>query len=137
MFRLRFAQLVEAGEISEADAQTFAKWVNLTNTPTFNIYIMGRTGMLDHLKGDEGYNATMRVLEVMGLEGVVFNNKSAQPLEEQFWEQFDGAFDLSEQEMRRELPNFVTDPSNQAKVQALLAGDGTAAIDGEQTQRLA
>jgi len=38
--------------------------------------------------------------------------------------------------MRRELPNFVTDPSNQAKVAALLAGNDSA-IAHEKTQKLA
>jgi hypothetical protein len=43
------------------------------------------------------------------------------PYEQQFWEQFDIVMGLSEDEMRQELPNFITDPSNQAKVEALLA----------------
>lgn len=37
--------------------------------------------------------------------------------------------------MRRELPVFVTDPSNKAKVEALLAGRKNI-IPGEETQRL-
>lgn len=31
--------------------------------------------------------------------------------------------ELSEQEMIKELPAFVTDPANQVKVQALIAGE--------------
>jgi hypothetical protein len=53
------------------------------------------------------------------------------PYEQQFWEQFDIIMGLSEDEMRQELPNFITDPSNQAKVDALLA-DKT----GETNQKL-
>lgn len=82
IFRLRFAQLVEAGEISESDAQSFTRWVGLYDHPTFNLYILARTGHLDHLSGDEGYQATMRVLETMGLGAINFDNKTAQPLEE-------------------------------------------------------
>lgn len=82
MFRLRFAQLVEAQEISEQDAQTFSRWVGLTEHPTFNIYIMGRTGLLDHLAGDEGYQATMRVMDNMGLGAVKFDRNTAMPMEE-------------------------------------------------------
>lgn len=37
--------------------------------------------------------------------------------------------------MRRELPVFVTDPSNQAKVEALLAGRKNV-IANEETHRL-
>jgi hypothetical protein len=54
----------------------------MTGTPTFNIYIMARTGKLDHLQADEGYEATMKVLKIMGLDAIEFNHHSAQPLEE-------------------------------------------------------
>lgn len=94
--------------------------------------------MLDHLSDDEGYQATMRVLEAMGLDAINFDRTSAQPLEEQFWEQFDGVFNLTEVEMKKELPNFVTDPSNQAKVQAILHEHSDAkALNAENTQKLA
>ena len=40
--------------------------------------------------------------------------------------------------MRKELPNFVTDPNNRAKVEALLADDEPAQIaEEETTQKLA
>ena len=39
--------------------------------------------------------------------------------------------------MRQELPNFVTDPNNRAKVEALLAGvEDQKQISGETTQKL-
>jgi len=79
----------------------------------------------------------MRVLDIMGLGAIDFNDKSAQPMEEQFWEQFDGVFALTETEMRRELPNIITDPANQAKVEALLAGRSQEAVGAENTQKLA
>jgi len=120
-FRLKFAQLVDGEGISKADADAFAKFVGLEGTPAFNIYILARTGKLDHLKDDAGFQATMRVLTAMGFETVEFNTNSAQPLEEQFWEQFDGMYELTEAEMKADLPLFVTDPSNRAKVEALIA----------------
>lgn len=132
-FRLRFATLVQNKEISEADANAFSKWVGMTGTPTFNIYIMARTGKLDHLSGDEGFQATMKVLKAMGLDAIEFDHNSAQPLEEQFWEQFDGAYQLNEAEMRADLPVFVTDPNNRAKVEALIGGRSDAS---ESTKRL-
>lgn len=135
MFRLRFAQLVQEGEISEADATTFSQWVDMTGHPSFNLYIMARQGHLDHLQGDASFQATMRVLETMGLGAIQFNSTSAQPLEEQFWDQFDGVYQLTEQELTRELPNFVTDPNNRAKVDALLSGRSDDSK--EQTRQLA
>ena len=106
----------------------------MTGTPTFNIYIMARTGKHDHLQADEGYQATMKVLKTMGLDAIEFNHNSAQPLEEQFWEQFDGVFSLTEAEMRSDLPLFITDPTNRAKVEALIGGG--AAGSAENTRRL-
>jgi hypothetical protein len=37
--------------------------------------------------------------------------------------------------MRKELPNFITDDSNKAKVEALIGGS-RGAIDSEATQKL-
>lgn len=75
-------------------------------------------------------------MEKLGLDHIEIDRKSAQPYEEQFWEQYDVIQDLSEEEMRKELPVFITDPSNQAKVEALLAGRPNASIPAEHTQRL-
>ena len=75
-------------------------------------------------------------MEKLGLDSIEIDRKSAQPYEEQFWEQYDVIQNLSEEEMRKELPMFVTDPSNQAKVEALLAGRKNVAIPQEETHRL-
>lgn len=137
MFRLRFAQLVEAGEIAESDASDMSRWIDLAGHPTFSIYIMARQGQLDHLQNDEGFQATMRVLDTMGLGAIQLSPHSAQPAEEQFWEQFDGVYQLTEQEMKRELPNFVTDPSNRAKVEALMEGHQESIKAADASRQLA
>jgi len=120
-FNLTFAALADSGEIDQADADAFSKFVGLHNTPCFNLWIMAKQGKFDHLKDDEGFQATMRVMSAMGMDAVEFNDKSAQPYEEQFWAQFDGIYELTEAKMKQDLPLFVTDPSNQAKVEAILA----------------
>jgi len=112
MFKLRFAQLVESGEISASDAQNFHAFIGPTNQSCFNVYIMARCGLLDHMQSDAGFQATMHVMTTMGLDAVEFNDKTAMPTEEQFWSQFDGVYELTEAELKRELPNIVTDPSN-------------------------
>lgn len=58
------------------------------------------------------------------------------PFEQQFWEFFDLRFDLTEEELLRELPKFVTDPSNKAKVEALYAGRSKEALETEETKRI-
>jgi hypothetical protein len=107
--------------VSQSDADAFVKFIGLTGTPAFNTYIMARNGLLSHLDNDEGFKATIRVMDAMGLDAIEFNDKTAQPIEEQFWEQFDGVFGLTEAGLKEDLPYFVTDPSNQAKVEALFA----------------
>lgn len=61
------------------------------------------------------------------------------PVEEQFWQQFDGFYQLTESGMRKELPNFITDPSNLAKVSALLEDGGNPedALPSEETRQIA
>ena len=44
--------------------------------------------------------------------------------------------ELSEEEMIKELPVFVTDPNNRAKVEALLEGRKRDAIGHEETKTL-
>ena len=68
-----------------------------------------------------------------------FSQQTAMPLEDQFWQQFDGFFQLTETSMRKELPNFISDPSNLAKVQALIDGgeDSANALPTEETRQIA
>jgi len=57
----------------------------------------------------------------MGFDAVEFNNKTTQPLEDQFWDQFDGLYDLTEDGLRENIPLLITDPNNRAAVDALVA----------------
>jgi len=75
-------------------------------------------------------------LDKLGLGKIDIDRKTSNPYECQFWEQFDILMELSEEEMIRELPTFVTDPTNQAKVEALIAGRKRDAIGHEESQKL-
>jgi hypothetical protein len=112
IFKLRFCNLVEAGDITQEEANAFKSFIDLQNVPTFNLYIYGRLGQLPHLEQDAGYQATVKVMEKLGLGLVELDRLTSMPYEQQFWEQFDIIMNLSEEEMRRDLPYFVTDPSN-------------------------
>lgn len=131
MFAIRFCQLIEQGTVTQDEADAFQKFIDMSNVPSFNLYIYAKLGQLQHLEGDEGYEASKSVMEKLGLSNVEFSRETAMPYEQQFWEQFDIIMGLSEDEMRQELPNFITDPSNQAKVDALLADKS-----GETNQKL-
>ena len=91
---------------------------------------------MEHLQQDAGYQATNRVLEKLGLGKIDIDRTTSNPPECQFWEQFDILMELSEEEMIKELPTFVTDPNNRAKVEALIAGRKREAIGHEETHQI-
>lgn len=134
MFKLRFAYLVEEGKISESDAAAFRDYVDLSGGASFTNYLYASLGQLPQ---DESFHAASRVMEALGLTRVEIDRKTAQPYEEQFWDQYDVIFELTEEGLARELPSFVTDPSNKAKVEALIAGRRASAVGQEGTERLA
>lgn len=135
---MRFAECVDSGTIAEADADKFLQFVGGVNHPTFSLFILAKSGKLAHLANDEGFQATMRVLDTLDLGDVTVSQLTSMPVEEQFWQQFDGFYQLTEKDMRKELPNFITDPANLAKVQALLSeGDSDKALPAEETRQIA
>ena len=128
-FKLRYAMLVDSNSVSKADADAFSKFVGLNGTPAFTLFISAKLGKLEHLKDDAGYQATTRVLSALGFDNIQFDTHTAEPLEEQFWQQFDGLYQLSEHELRQDLHLIVLDPSNRAKVEALLAAEEQASLN--------
>lgn len=44
--------------------------------------------------------------------------------------------ELNEEEMMKELPTFITDPTNQAKVEALLAGRKKEVLGTEASRQI-
>lgn len=126
MFKLRFAYLVEEGKISESDAAAFRNYVDLQGDGSFTSYLYTNLGLYP---AQEGFESAARVMEALGLSRVEIDRKSAQGYEEQFWDQFDVIFELSEEGLAKELPVFVTDPSNKAKVEALIASRKVGAIE--------
>ena len=68
------AAAVESGAISADDHAKFTQFVGMTQTPTFSLFIMARSGQLAHLERDEGYQATLRVLGAVGLGEVGITN---------------------------------------------------------------
>ncbi len=101
---------MENGEISESDAEAFARYVDLHNTFSLCIYLWGSTGKLGDVDSDAAHQATARVMEKLGLDGIHLDYNSAQEHEGQFWDQFDYLMELNEADMMKQLPLFVTDP---------------------------
>lgn len=136
MFKLRVAGYNQQGDISDEDLKAFKRFTSMSSQPVFSTYLYAKLGKLPHLQNDADFQATARVMEKLGLDHINIDRKSAQPYEEQFWEQFDLIQNLNEEEMRQELPYFVTDLSNKAKVEALLAQEKDLHLANEQSQKL-
>ena len=97
------------------------------------MYSLAERGLLGDISNEPSYEAFMKVLKWVGLDNVKFDNTTAEPHEEQFWNQFDNIFDLKEKDMREQLELFVTDPRHQAKIEAF--HDGTYNIESEENTR--
>jgi len=71
----------------------------------------------------------MRVMDAIGFGSMEFDDKTAEPMEEQFWKNFDGLYALTEAGLKAEVPHMVADPQNRVAVEALLGareGDNAA-----------
>lgn len=69
--------------------KAFQRFTSLSNQPAFTTYLYAKLGKLPHLTNDADFHATSRVMEKLGLDAIEIDRKSAQPYEEQFWEQYD------------------------------------------------
>jgi len=59
--------LVESGQVTDAEADAFRNFIDMHNVPSFNLYIYAKLGQLQHLEGDQGYEACKKVMEKLGL----------------------------------------------------------------------
>jgi len=105
---LRVESLVEEGKISAKDAATFRQYVGFAGAnATFSSYVHCKLD--DKIPRDEGFDVTSRILEALSLHRITVDTKSAQPYDEQFWDQFDVIMELSEEGLKRELPAYQGD----------------------------
>ncbi len=82
IFQIRFAKLVESGQVTDAEADAFRNFIDMHNVPSFNLYIYAKLGQLQHLEGDQGYEACKKVMEKLGLGQVDLCRKTAMPYEQ-------------------------------------------------------
>ena len=128
---------VAEGKITEGDAATFAKFVGARHNMTVQQYVLAKQGMRPDLANDEDFLTTDKVMTAIGMTEIPLSNLTAEPYEVQFWSNFDGQFNLTEIQMREELPYFITDPTNRMKVEAIMEGRSNAHLETEETQQLA
>lgn len=54
------------------------------------------------------------------MDVIEYDTTSSQPVEDQFWDQFDGVFGLTEEGLKKDLGVFITDARDRSKVEAIL-----------------
>jgi hypothetical protein len=110
----------------------------LGGSRNFNVstYVYAQQGTRPDLVNDESYLTTEKVLNAVGMNVIPLSKLTAEPYETQFWNNFDGQFNLTEIQMREDLPYFITDPSNRLKVEAIMDGRADA-LEAEETKQLA
>jgi len=121
------AGAVARGAVSQADADAALRFLGGRRHLSAGQFVLAKAGLLPHLAHDEGFLATDRVMDAVGMNTYPPDKTTAEPFEAQFWSNVDGHLGLSEQGMRAELP-AITDPSGAMKAQALM---------GEETRQLA
>ena len=118
---------VSSGAVSQADADAALAFMGgRGGNLSAGQYVLAKAGLLPHLAHDEGYLATDRVMDAVGLGAYPPDRSTAEPFEHQFWSNVDGHLKLTEEGMRAELP-AITGPS----------GERAQALMGEETRQLA
>jgi len=134
--KAKIANAVETGKITAEDSATAVKFLGGKKNLTVAQFVMAKNGLRPDLASDESFLTTDKVMTAVGMNKIPYDTTTAEPYEVQFWGNFDGQFNLTEIQMRDELPYFITDPSNRMKVQAIM--DGIAdALEAEETKQLA
>jgi len=117
---------VSSGAVSQADADAALRFMGGRKHLSAGQYVLAKGGLVPHLAHDEGFLATDRVMDAIGMNKIALDKTTAEPFEHQFWSNVDGHLQLTEEGMRGELP-AITDPS----------GAMSAALSGEETRQLA
>jgi len=68
--QLKFSTIVEAGEVTEEEANEANKFLDLKGITSLNLFIYIQLGKLQGFEGHAGYEATKKILDKIGLNGI-------------------------------------------------------------------
>jgi len=86
-----------------------------------------KIGRRPDLKDDASFMATDRVMTAINMNLREINKKTSRPLEQQFWNNFEGINKVNEAAMLEALPQFVPELSNQQVARAISSGQTSLA----------
>ena len=133
--KAKISNAVETGKITAEDMATAVKFLGGNKNLSVTQFGMAKNGLRPDLATEEAFLTTDKVMTAVGMNKIPADLKTAEPFETQFWNNFDGQFNLTEISMREELPYFITDPSNRMKVEAIMEGRADA-LEAEETKQL-
>ena len=81
-----------------------------------------KAGLRKDAANDEGYLALDKVMEAIGMNKISWNQDTAEDPESQFWNNVDNTYNLTEVQMREDIPLFLTDPNSAMKAEAIMDG---------------
>lgn len=125
---------VDSGKVSNEDMVAAGKFLGAKGSQMqVAPYVYTKAGLRPALEQDEGYLATDRVMEAIGMNETPINLNSAEDPENQFWSRVDYNYKLTEEGMKENLAIMITDPSNKMKVEAIMEGR-TGYLEAESTK---
>ncbi len=123
-FNLRLNHLVESGDLEKSDVEKARQYFDADGMPSPTMIANAQRGVYGDLTDDPAWTAFEKVSKWLGLNLIEFDTSTAEPVDEQYWGQFDQVFELREEEMIKYLPVFVTDPRDHARIEAMQGEDG-------------
>lgn len=130
-FRTRVAYLIENGDLDQEDVTRAQQFFDSNGLPSATLFAAAKRGLLGDVSQEPSFESFKKIMKLLSLDKVEIRSNTSQPVEEQFWDQFDQIFDLKDEDMHRYLPLFVTDARDQAKIEAL--DDGSFHLDSRET----
>ncbi len=136
-FRAAVDTAADRGLVSREDANNALRFLSDRHHLSAQNYVQTVQGFRPDLENDEGFLATQRVVDAIGLNQYPIEKTTAQTPEFQFWDGVDQVLNLTSEGLKEQLPLLVTDDANKRRVQDILNSGGSQEVFGEdQTQQL-
>jgi len=115
--------------VSAEDAESAKKFLSAGSKRGINVhdFVNVKIGRRPDLKDDASFMATDRVMTAINMNLREINKKTSRPLEQQFWNNFEGINKVNEAAMLEALPQFVPELSNQQVARAISSGQTSLA----------
>ena len=115
--------------MTSSDADAAQRFLGSKSNLSVTSYVLAKKGLRPDLAKSDEFNATDRVMTALGMNEVELSSTTAEGFESQFWNNFDGTYNLTDASLKEEIPYFITDTSNRTKVEAIMEGRDQDALE--------